>query len=98
GCNADSNGCTKGDACLAGACTPGDPALCITPPSGGCFVALGTCQSTGNDSYNCVYTAKRAGARCPPGADKCLQDWTCDGAGTCAGSNPTPHAADRANP
>src|SRR5262249_27454636 len=57
----------------------------------------GTCQSTGDNSYNCAYRPKPAGARCPAGADKCLDKWTCDGNGQCLGSSPKNCAADQCN-
>jgi hypothetical protein len=87
-CNADSNGCTKHDSCRAGSCTAGPLVACITPPSGGCYRPLGTCTSTGDDSFTCSYTKKSAGSACVPGADKCLQKWICDADANCLGSEP----------
>lgn len=56
GCNADNNGCTQDDACLAGICTAGAPPSCTDGIS--CTDDL--CQSTGNTSYTCTHPLKAA--------------------------------------
>jgi hypothetical protein len=52
-CDADQNGCTKGDSCFGGACAAGETQTCST------FVkdcSSATCASTGSSSFNCNVT------------------------------------------
>jgi hypothetical protein len=95
-CNADSNGCTVGDACQAGTCTAGPAPVCNTPPNGFCYAATGTCASTGNASFTCNYTASASGTVCSvanavtSGSATCsglntYPNFACNGVGVCAG-------------
>ena len=95
-CNADSNGCTVGDSCQAGACTAGPAAVCNAPPNNFCFAALGACVSTGNNTNSCNYTAStgaacsvnNAAAKCN-GADQ-FASFACNAAGACIGQGDVP--------
>ena len=49
-CNADNSGCTAGDECRGGVCTPGIEVVCGTG-SGACGDL--TCLSTGDDTHMC---------------------------------------------
>lgn len=49
-CNADSNGCTKGDSCSGGACKPGATETC----NDGLTCTTDICSSTGPDTFSCV--------------------------------------------
>jgi len=91
-CNADSSGCTAGDSCQAGVCQAGSAVACNSPPNGYCFPASGACQSTGNSTFTCQYTANvggtcsvaNAGAKCNGSAQ--FTSFACDASGACVGS------------
>ena len=84
-CNADSNGCTANDRCVAGACIAGPAPNCSTATDA-CNV--GTCSSTGNGSYVCVGNPfPKEGLACDLDGDGCTQDQCNDGACT-AGLTP----------
>jgi|GEM_PF-1350993 len=85
-CNADSNGCTVGDSCAgdaAGTCNAGAAPACNTPADAQCQSAVGTCQSTGNSSFVCNYTAASNGTACNADSNGCTQNDSCQ-AGACA--------------
>ena len=91
GCDADGDGCTKGDVCQASTCVPGAPVVC--PPGGtGCLEP--ECLSTGPDTHTC--TPMPSDAQCDDGnpcsKDVCLPD------GTCAAPNPILGPCDDGNP
>jgi hypothetical protein len=83
-CNADGNGCTKGDACKSGACVAGAKVDCSNP-----FDVCNdyTCSSTAADAYQCLPSAKTKGSPCEDGKF-CTQSDTCDGAGKCTPGAP----------
>jgi len=78
-CDADQNGCTKGDVCRGGICTPGDTVDCGAAPLQ-CMAA--TCVSTGSDTYTCEMLPQPRGTPCDDG-DPCTVMDQCDGAGVC---------------
>ncbi|MBI5610859.1 MAG: hypothetical protein HY902_18415 [Deltaproteobacteria bacterium] len=78
-CNADEDGCTAGDACLAGQCKAGVPIVCKNSVAA-CEKA--TCVSTGAKSFQCVAVAQPDGAVCT-GNDGCAVDGICK-SGQCA--------------
>jgi hypothetical protein len=84
-CNADSNGCTQNDACLAGACTAGPAVVCNTPAV--CHTNPGSCLSGGPTSFSCVYALATPGTACNT-AGPCITGQTCNVAGSCAGGTP----------
>jgi hypothetical protein len=93
-CNADGNGCTQADACLAGVCTAGPAVSCTTPPNSYCYAAgPGTCATTSASTFTCNYvpaattvacTAANATAKC--NGTSTFAGFACDGAGACVGS------------
>ena len=79
-CNADSNGCTKDDACNAdGACLTGAAVNCLAQSS---TCATGACASTGNNTFQCGGDPKADGTKCDADGDGCTIDDTCT-AGKC---------------
>jgi hypothetical protein len=79
-CDADNNGCTKGDACTGeGGCGPGVAIDCLAF-TGSC--AQGTCKSTGPATFQCEGQAKPDGVACDADASGCTQKDTCK-AGKC---------------
>ncbi len=78
-CN-DADLCTVGDACQAGACTPGVPRTCVAMDQ--CHVAGVCVPATGL----CTNPAKMNGTTCDDG-DACTMTDTCQ-AGACTGGNP----------
>jgi hypothetical protein len=96
-CNADSNGCTMGDFCQAGACTAGAaPTTCPNAPANAyCYDAAGTCSSTGNNTYTCNFAPSGTTRACTVAnaTTKCsttniFSAFACDGAGACVGNTP----------
>jgi hypothetical protein len=81
-CNKDSNGCTQGDTCQAGACTVGPQVVCNQPADAQCQSASGTCVSTGNSSFTCNYTNLANGTLCNKDNNGCTQNDSC-AAGAC---------------
>ena len=79
GCNADSNGCTSGDKCMAGSCVAGTAVDC---QSGLGQCTLGSCKSTGNATYVCETGPKPKSAACDDGF-YCTVGETCDGSFNC---------------
>ncbi len=76
----DGNGCTLGDVCGGGSCTPGAPRNCAdgnTCTQDLCNPANGLCQNP----------AVPAGTGCND-ANNCTQTDQCNASGTCVGSNP----------
>ncbi len=63
-CNADDDGCTIGDACQDGVCTPGVAAAC----DDGLTCTTGLCESLGSDNYKCTFQLADGG---------CLIDGAC---------------------
>ncbi len=90
-CNADASGCTAGDSCQAGTCVAGAAPACNTPPNSFCYLAAGSCASTGDTSFVCNYAAN-TGATCSSAnaADKCFNSFTCDATGACLGVGADP--------
>ena len=78
-CNADDNGCTEGDSCIAGSCAPGDPVDCSVP---GDQCTAYVCESTGPFAKTCKSQFKPGGAPCEDGLF-CTEDDGCDGFGAC---------------
>jgi hypothetical protein len=83
-CNADSNGCTQNDTCQSGACTAGAAVVCNTPAV--CQTNPGSCSSTGNTSFSCVYASAVDGSACNT-AGVCITGQAC-AAGSCVGGTP----------
>jgi len=80
-CDADLNGCTVGDACSGGVCSPGKAADCSTT---GDVCSVGACQSEGPSSYVCVKDLSlKEGDPCDDGNQNTTGD-TCQG-GQCLG-------------
>jgi hypothetical protein len=78
----DGNLCNGVAACDgSGACVPGAPVDCATPP-GACFQAAGVCNPV---SGVCTYAPKAAGASCDDG-NACTSPDACNGSGTCVGA------------
>ncbi|MCB9737641.1 MAG: hypothetical protein H6747_00060 [Deltaproteobacteria bacterium] len=85
-CDADNNGCTKGDACNKdGACVPGAAVNCLAQ-GGSC--ATGACSSTGKDSYKCLGDPKPDGTSCDADGDGCTVDDKCAAGACVAGGEP----------
>jgi hypothetical protein len=78
-CNADSNACTVGDKCVAGACVPGAPPDCTTL-SGACTV--GACKSLDNSSFQCIGAPKVDNLPCEADQNGCTVGDSCK-AGKC---------------
>ena len=77
----DGNGCTEGDTCAGGTCTPGTPLAC--PSLGPCNNAV--CQATGSTTHVCTLTGKPAGTPCDDGLF-CTVGEQCDTSGACIGA------------
>jgi hypothetical protein len=97
-CNADDNGCTVSDACLAGSCVAGEPADCSWLGSG---CTNGLCVPDGPTNphgYACEADYKAPGTACEDG-QFCTVNDTCDGAGWCASglANPCADGVDACN-
>ena len=78
-CNADTNGCTVDDYCLAGECKQGAPESCANVAD---TCNTGSCQSLAADNYSCVATPKGQGVQCNDDLF-CTVGETCDGQGNC---------------
>jgi len=78
-CN-DGNACTQTDTCQAGACTGGNPVVCVAQDQ--CHTA-GTCNMANGV---CSNPLKANGSACSDG-NACTQTDTCQ-AGACTGANP----------
>lgn len=78
-CNADSNGCTAGDACDGnGVCAAGAAVNCAQDP-GNCFA--GACVSSGNTTYTCAGgDPKPNGSPCNADNNGCTLDFCTAGA------------------
>ena len=78
-CDADGDGCTVGDRCMAGSCVPGAREEC------GGALACGSevCVSTGPSSFRCEVSS--GSGSCDDG-DACTSGDTCGADGTCAGT------------
>lgn len=78
----DGDACTQTDTCQAGVCTGADPVVCggggVCMDGGVCDPTTGTCSEA---------TPSAAGTACDDD-DLCTQSSTCDGAGSCVGSDP----------
>ena len=80
-CDADDDGCTDGDVCLAGSCTAGGAVDCSAV---GDACNVGLCESTGPASWQCAADpVPLNGATCDD-AEPCTVPDTCDG-GSCGG-------------
>ncbi|MCK6551429.1 hypothetical protein L6R52_36675, partial [Myxococcota bacterium] len=83
----DGSACTVYDHCIAGSCTPGQPAECT---------ALDGCHEASCDpAVGCVNTALPDGTTCDD-ADLCTTSDLCL-AGTCVGASPLTCVADQCN-
>ncbi len=81
-CEADQNGCTVGDACSAGKCTPGPAKDCSAQTSkDGC--QIGTCQSLGNAANSCVVVPATVGTICNADDTGCTKGDMCNALGAC---------------
>jgi len=80
-CDADGDGCTTGDSCSAGVCTPGTHADC-GPGDDPCRPE--SCVSQGPDSYRCDVSAFAVGEPCDD-RNPCTSGSACDSAGECTG-------------
>jgi hypothetical protein len=94
-CNADDNGCSEGDSCVAGSCEPGKLADCSI------FADQCTdysCASVDKDTYTCIADPKKEGTECDDGL-YCTSNDACDGTGWCksGGSDPCSDAANACN-
>jgi len=85
-CNADDDGCTVDDACVAGVCTAGQPASC---PVGDGPCAVATCTSDGPDIFTCGEALAAEGAACDDGAPCTVGD-ACDATGACVAGDLEP--------
>ena len=88
-CNADGDGCTVDDACLAGECIAGAAADC-SDNDAGCTV--GTCVSTGATAFECGEKLAPTGTPCEDGLF-CTSGQTCNAVGACGGGGPKDCAA-----
>lgn len=80
-CDADKNGCTVGDACLAGKCLAGKLPDC-SAKNGPC--TDGSCQSASSTTFSCFGLGKAKGTPCEDG-QFCTTGEACDAAGACNG-------------
>ncbi|MSQ81575.1 MAG: hypothetical protein EXR77_01490 [Myxococcales bacterium] len=81
-CEADSNGCTVGDACKAGKCATGKAMDCAAKNSAdGC--QEGVCKSTGPSSSFCDVGYATKGKFCNSDNNGCTQSDQCNGLGAC---------------
>ena len=83
-CDADSNGCTVGDVCLAGMCIPGGPPDCSNLTAA---CAIGACKSTGNAAFQCVGTARPDSLPCEADSNGCTVGDACK-SGKCTAGTP----------
>ena len=85
-CDADSNGCTRNDACNdKGACQPGLAVNC-NKDAGTC--STGSCVSTGKETFECQGQNKQDGTACDADADGCTVGDKCQGGKCIAGKGP----------
>ncbi len=79
-CDADSNGCTQGDKCVAGSCVPG-----ISPDCTGKTIdcGVGACSSSGAGTYTCMSVPKKDGLPCDADGTGCTVGDSCK-VGKCA--------------
>ena len=81
-CEADQNGCTVGDACLSGKCTPGPAKDCSSQTStDGC--QIGTCTSLGNSQNSCIVVPASVGTVCNSDNSGCTKGDACNALGAC---------------
>ena len=83
-CNADNNGCTKNDACKAGACVAGSLMDCSNPFDVCNDWACGPLSAT---EGQCAPKPKLKGAACEDGKF-CTAGDACDGGGKCVAGTP----------
>jgi hypothetical protein len=81
-CDADGNGCTVGDTCQGGACSPGAAPSCAHLDG---ICTVGRCRSTGALSYACDAAAANEGGACDDG-NPCTKSDHCASA-NCAGTS-----------
>lgn len=86
-CDADSDGCTQGDACWGGVCSPGANVECAG--GGPCRTAI--CVSDSAETWSCDVLFTAAGTACNDGlfctvGDQCSDEGLCEPTGsyTCA--------------
>ncbi|HOD06740.1 MAG TPA: hypothetical protein PLY68_04170 [Myxococcota bacterium] len=80
-CDADSDGCTRDDSCVAGVCVTGEPVDCREQDDS---CNTGYCQATGAMTWECRKDpAPHEGAPCNADDDGCTVDDTCV-AGECS--------------
>ncbi len=83
-CDADGNGCTQGDQCLAGSCVAGPPVVCQSDPSP---CVQKTCRSTGPNTFVCDTAYSDPSVPCDDGKFCTVGDH-CDGQGACVAGGP----------
>jgi hypothetical protein len=79
-CNADDNGCSQGDSCAQGKCTPGPQPDCGLTTTEPCVA--GVCVSIGKLTFECKVQKTPPGGPCDDGAF-CTAPDTCDENGAC---------------
>jgi len=97
----DSNGCTEGDVCTAGQCSPGSPKNCADPnpcTDDDCVAPTGTCTHTPNtnpcdDDNACTIADTCSGGNCLGAIKNCLDGNPCtdDGCDPLTGCTHTPN-------
>ncbi len=81
-CEADNNGCTIDDKCVAGTCKPGKLKDCSSLDGNkGCLV--GTCEPLSSSAGKCVSKPSKSGVQCDADGNGCTQNDTCNGKGAC---------------
>jgi len=83
-CDADGDGCTGLDICVAGKCAAGAPIDC-SMFDGPC--TSGSCTSGGGTAYSCKKTTFPGGKPCDADGSKCTVSGACK-SGVCAGEKP----------
>ncbi|MBI5611261.1 MAG: hypothetical protein HY902_20475, partial [Deltaproteobacteria bacterium] len=79
-CDADANGCTQGDKCVAGSCVPGAPPDCTSKTTD---CGVGACSSSGAGTYACMSVPKKDGLPCDADGTGCTVGDACK-VGKCA--------------
>ncbi len=81
-CEADDNGCTLDDKCIAGACVPGKMKDCSSlDGSSGC--QIGACEPLSSSQGKCVSKPASGGVPCDADGNGCTKDDVCNGKGAC---------------
>jgi hypothetical protein len=80
-CDADGDGCTVDDQCLAGLCMPGPPVDCGAAAPCTSYV----CDSQGSNTYSCLTLHATTETACDD-AQSCTGGDSCNGTGQCVGN------------